>query len=110
MQGLAYLEIAHRLLHQLMQEMGCETTENKSANLLDWDFDGQTEVVLASPAQTLAIDPVGGCIQYHFVLRDDLTNLAALANLLQQNFSGLDAYHSVYRYAYPLIMTEPTAV
>ncbi|HPF21774.1 MAG TPA: hypothetical protein PLC88_10605, partial [Syntrophomonas sp.] len=106
MQGLAYLEIAHRLLHQLMQEMGCETTENKSANLLDWDFDGQTEVVLASPAQTLAIDPVGGCIQYHFVLRDDLTNFAALANLLQQNFSGLDAYHSVYRYAYPLIMTE----
>jgi hypothetical protein len=106
MQGLAYLEIADRLLHQMMREINPGDDENKYVNLLDWDFDGQDEIVLFNSRQSLAIDQEGGCINYHFVLADDPADHQSLAALLRQNFSGLDAYHSVYRYAYPLIMTE----
>ncbi len=106
MQGLAYLEIANRLLYQMMLEIDPGIVENNHARLLDWDFDGQDEVVVLSPTQSLAIDREGGCIHYHYVLVDDLNDHKSLAALLRENISGLDAYHSIYRYAYPLVMTE----
>ena len=106
MQGLAYLEIATRLLQHLLQIFAPEETETQSASITDWDFDGLNEVVLFNDRQSLAIDPEGGCIHYHHVLAEDLAEEKAIAALLQNHFAGIGAYHSVYRYAYPLIMTE----
>lgn len=106
MQGLAYLEIAHRLLQQMMREIDPNTAGEKHVRLLDWDFDGQDEIVLCNSGQSLAIDREGGCIHYHFVLADDQVEQNSWATLLHREFSDLDAYHCVYRYAYPLIMTE----
>jgi len=107
MQGLAYLEIAARLLDYLLQETDVRKDENQTINIVDWDFDGRDEIILFNRQQILAVDTEGGCVQYHHVLAADLTeDNDHLAFILNRDFAGIDAYHSVYRYACPIVMTE----
>lgn len=107
MQGLAYLEIAERLLAYLQSQLAGQPLKYDAMMVNDWDFDGQDEIFLYHPQQTLAIDLEGGCIHYHHVLSADLANdYQRMAHILNRDFAGIKAYHSVYRYAYPLVMTE----
>ncbi|HWQ74958.1 MAG TPA: hypothetical protein VN441_06565, partial [Syntrophomonas sp.] len=107
MQGLAYLEIASRLLGRLADECDPGADNNPEDNVFDWDFDGRDEILWFNRRQSLAIDPQGGCITYHHVLApgigDDMEHLGLI---LQRDFDGINAYHSVYRHACPLVMTE----
>lgn len=107
MQGLAYLEIADRLLRHLLLAAGTGGVQEAGIALIDWDFDGRDEIVLYNLRQSLAIDLEGGCVHYHHVLADHLAeDEAQLATILRRDFAGINAYHSVYRHAYPLVMTE----
>ena len=75
--------------------------------LKDWDFDGRDEIYIQNEQQSLAIDPDGWCIHYHHVLTKDLAgDYKQMGTILKNNFADIKAYHSIYRYAYPLVMTE----
>lgn len=107
MQGLAYLEIAARLLDHLSREIDASEVEKQTISITDWDFDGRDEIVMFNRQQSLAIDTEGGCVHYHHVLAADLAEAGdRLAFILNRDFAGIDAYHSVYRYACPIVMTE----
>ncbi|HEX3011379.1 MAG TPA: hypothetical protein VHQ70_04970 [Syntrophomonadaceae bacterium] len=106
MQGLAYLEIAHRVLQGLIDTVE-EKESGPTAVIKDWDFDGIDEVVIKLPEQTLCIDPEGGCISYHHVLAADIAcSRAGMLSLLTQDMEDIKAYNTVYRYSYPLVFTE----
>lgn len=107
MQGLAYLELSERLLMYLQMHVSGQPLNPDSIVVKDWDFDGQDEILVFNPQQTLAIDLEGGCIHYHHVLSADLAGEHQyIAEILRRDFREIKAYHSVYRYAYPLVMTE----
>ncbi len=107
MQGLAYLEIAERLLIYLRSQVEDSQPTSQAMAVKDWDFDGRDEIILNNQSQTVAIDLEGACIQYHHVLAASLGgDYARMAGILQNDFAAIKAYHSVYRYAYPLVMTE----
>ncbi|MBP1762800.1 MAG: hypothetical protein H6Q64_2342, partial [Firmicutes bacterium] len=107
MQGLAYLEIAARLLDHLRREAKVSEDEKQTISIADWDFDGRDEIIMFNRQQSLAIDTEGGCVHYHHVLAADLAEASdRLAFVLNRDFAEIDAYHSVYRYACPIVMTE----
>ncbi len=107
MQGLAYLEISERLLNHLLGRLTEQSIESPSLMIKDWDFDGREEILLRNYLQTVVIDMDGGCINYHHVLAEDLAaDYSKMADIIKRDFAGIKAYHSVYRYAYPLVMTE----
>lgn len=107
-QGLAYLEIASRLLENICRRI----FKNKEittveAQMIDWDFDGELEVFIETPWQTLAIDSRGGCIDYHCVLADTIVINQSLAlKVLNEGMNPVISYHSIYKYAVPLVLTE----
>jgi len=106
MQGLAYLELADRLLDHLLSAAAGRDNE-VSAVLKDWDVDGQDEVLIETPTQTVSIDLQGGCINYHHVIAPHLSGDArALLDILKSDIEGFKAYNSVYRYSCPLVLTE----
>ncbi len=107
MQGLAYMEIAARLLDYLRRAVDASQVEKTALHIDDWDFDGRDEIIMFNRRQSLAIDTEGGCIHYHHILAAELAEASdRQAFVLNSEFSGIDAYHSVYRHACPLVMTE----
>ncbi|HZK42736.1 MAG TPA: hypothetical protein VFC73_00405 [Syntrophomonadaceae bacterium] len=100
--GLAYLEIAYKVLQSLTKE------NNQEPNVIqtDWDYDGQDEVLIENIYQTVVIDAKGGCISYQNVIAPQVaTSLEKMTTILADD-SHLPAYNSIYRFAYPIIFTE----
>ncbi|CFW97598.1 Glycoside hydrolase/deacetylase, beta/alpha-barrel [Syntrophomonas zehnderi OL-4] len=107
MQGLAYLELSDRLLMHLQSHLSGKPVEPDAILIKDWDFDGRDEILILNPQQTLAIDLEGGCVHYHHVLSAPLDgDHRHIAEILRRDFKEIKAYHSVYRYSCPLVMTE----
>ncbi|MEA1962345.1 MAG: hypothetical protein U9N81_13940 [Bacillota bacterium] len=103
MQGLAYLEIAERMLRKRLIELSDKTEKQIITRVCDWDFDGLDEVLVETPWQTLCIDMKGGCIVYHHVLAEDVEGCSPL---LREDIHKVVAYNEVYRYSYPMVLTE----
>lgn len=107
MQGLAYLELAERLLIYLSRQISAREMKTSTLQLKDWDFDGRDEIYIQNERQSLAIDLDGGCIHYHHILAENLAgDYEQMGAILKNDFADIKAYHSIYRYAYPLVMTE----
>ncbi|NLB88904.1 MAG: hypothetical protein GX790_06710, partial [Syntrophomonadaceae bacterium] len=100
--GLAYLEIAYKVL----KSMAGEDLSLQEYKKLDWDYDGQDEVLIENKYQTVVIDPQGGCISYQNVMAPSVAdNIDKMKDILIQD-SNLPAYNSIYRHAYPIVFTE----
>jgi hypothetical protein len=105
--GLAYLEIAERSLQHLLYVHCSYNQPAVCAEAIDWDFDGEDEVLVKTPWQTLSVDMQGGCVDYHIVLSESLDfDSDKYARLLREGMNHIPAYHSVYQYAVPLVLTE----
>lgn len=100
--GLAYLEIAYKVLKHMIGEDISKSKVQK----LDWDYDGRDEVLIENQYQTVVIDTKGGCISYQNVIAKPVADdIEELKNILVQD-SKLPAYNSIYKHAYPIIFTE----
>ncbi len=106
MQGLAYLEAASRVITALQTKIGMP--EPETIALRDWDMDGRDEIVIRTPDQFVVLDTKGGCISFQQVIDSALTQDPEKAHQLiaADIGSGIKAYNSIYRYAYPLVFTE----
>ena len=103
--GLAYLELADRLLLRLYEKL--ELSLPSIPLLQDWDQDGIDEVWLQGPYLSLSIDREGGCINYLHVLDreyglDTQRQLAAL----EQDIMRVDSYTDILRHSTPLVLSE----
>ena len=103
--GLAYLEIAERLLNKLVNMVN-EQSYNTTVDIIDWDFDGDDEVMIKAPLQTLSVDMQGGCIDYHFALEKKLSDVDYCFTLLRENIKTIPSYHSIFKHTAPLVLTE----
>lgn len=100
--GLAYLEIAYKVLESITEDKSNFPKVVKT----DWDYDGLDEVLIENDYQTIVIDRKGGCISYHQVLSPQIAaNTEKMLDILVQD-KDIPAYNSIYRYAYPLVFTE----
>lgn len=107
MQGLAYLEMAERIIENLINTIAGKEENSPTAVVRDWDFDGIKEVIVKSQEQTLCIDPEGGCISYHHILSSAIAGRPAeMVSVLGQDMEDVKAYNAIYRYSYPLVFTE----
>jgi hypothetical protein len=105
MQGLAYLEIAMRILVEMLRKMNAFTEE--PAQLRDWDMDGRNEVVIESDLHSLVFDSEGGCLVYqHAIAPQAADSLDKAGQLLRKDFKRLRAYNHIHKSSYPLVMTE----
>ena len=66
MQGLAYLEIAIRVLAEMLRKMN-EFNED-TVQYRDWDMDGRNEIVIEHDQHSLVLDRAGGCLVYHHAI------------------------------------------
>lgn len=105
MQGLAYLELAMRVLAELLKELDASDWEGTQTK--DWDLDGQDEVVIENSQHSIILDREGGCIIYqHVVEPQTAQNPKQAGQLLLDDFKRLRAYNHIYSSSYPLVMTE----
>lgn len=106
-QGLAYLEIAERVLAGAGREVSSQNILSP-VEIRDWDDDGQDEVVIRTKDQTAVIDMKGGCIAYHSVIASSVAgDLGGLRKLLKKDFAAdVPVYKSIYKYSYPTVFTE----
>ncbi len=105
MQGLAYLELAMRVLTRLLQELNI--SDWWGTKVKDWDMDGQDEIVIENRQHSLILDQEGGCITYQHVIEPQAAqNSEQASQLLLQDFKRLRAYNHIYSSSYPLVMTE----
>jgi hypothetical protein len=106
MQGLAYLEISDRLLYYLQTRLGLATLQ-PVVQVKDWDMDGLDEVVVCNDGQTVCLDREGACMTYQHVLSPRVNgDYHLMYRLLQHDIGQVKAYNSIYRYSYPLVLTE----
>ncbi|NLW92298.1 MAG: hypothetical protein GXY34_11955 [Syntrophomonadaceae bacterium] len=104
-QGLAYVEVALRLMEELNNIIGL--AGRKTLSVVDWDCDGGDEIVLESASQNLVVHREGGCMIYHHVLSPQLAGDIDLGReLLTKDISKVSAYHSIHRHLVPLVFTE----
>ncbi len=100
--GLAYLEIAYKVLQSLTKGK----PHYPKVVETDWDYDGVEELLVENDYQTLVIDRKGGCISYHHILSPNLANkIGEMTDIIVKD-SHIPAYNSIFRYAYPLVFTE----
>lgn len=105
MQGLAYLELAMRVLADMTEKMNGSGWGGTRSQ--DWDMDGKDEIVVENSQQSVILDGEGGCISYQHVLAPMAAeNPGQAAQLLTNDFKRLRAYNHIYSSSYPLIMTE----
>lgn len=93
--GLPQLEICNRVLDELF-EIVSSKKRNNEIEVIDWDSDGEEEVILYNKLQTAIIDMRGGCIDYHVVLRE----------IDGSKINALQPYNVVYKTGMPLVFTE----
>jgi len=104
-QGLAYLELALRLMEELNHIIGA--AGRKTLSVTDWDCDGGNEIVLESADQSVVVHREGGCLIYHHVVSPELAGDIDLAReLITRGISEVNAYHSIHRHLAPLVFTE----
>lgn len=104
-QGVAYLEMAEKVLKELINTVG--SVDFPTVEKRDWDFDNQDEVLIINEEQTVIIDTCGGCISYHHVLSPAIAgNIQQIAGIISADMDTIRAYNAIYRYAYPLVFTE----
>jgi hypothetical protein len=105
MQGLAYLEIAIRVLAEMLRKMN-EFNED-TVQYRDWDMDGRNEIVIEHDQHSLVLDRAGGCLVYHHAITPQIADsLDKAGQLLGKDFKRLRAYNQIHRSSYPLVMTE----
>lgn len=105
MHGLAYLEIALRLLGHLLHEL--EEPIDTGMVVTDWDMDGEPEVLVQGGRHFLVADPAGGCISYQHVLAPQAdASLEYLYQLLKEDFRKIRSYNHIHQSSYSLVMTE----
>ena len=106
MQGLAYLELAYRIMKELNKNIGLLMPGD--FELRDWDLDGENEIVIQTDDQFLVIDTKGGCISFHHVvdllLAKDIKKAQSL--ITDDIGSGIKAYNSIYKHSFSLVFTE----
>lgn len=107
MQGLAYLEMAERLIDQVrLTALGCKFAY-PSLEVRDWDFDGQDEVVVRTEGQMVVADTRGGDICYQQAVDPDVGHdMGKLIHQLDEFNQGIPSYTAVHRHIYPLIFME----
>ncbi|MGE5392027.1 MAG: hypothetical protein ACM3PE_13295, partial [Deltaproteobacteria bacterium] len=104
-QGLAFLEVALRLMEELNDIIG--VSGRKTISIVDWDHDGGNEIVLESADQSLVVHREGGCLIYHHVLSPELAGDIDLAReLITKDINKVSAYNSIHRHLVPLVFTE----
>ncbi len=101
--GLGYLDIAGRLLKRVSPH---KSTGKVIVTEEDWDFDGNTEIVVETPFQFLVFSPVGGRLIYHQVSRVDCLDTDGLKKIVDGLIEGATAGQDVFRYSLPLLFTE----
>jgi len=105
MQGLAYLELAMRVLSGMLEELNI--SDWWGTRRVDWDMDGQDEIVIENRQHSLILDQEGGCIVYQHVIEPQTAqNHKQAGQLLFNDFTRLRSYNHIYSSSYPLVMTE----
>ena len=107
MYGLAYLELACRMMSVLISRIS--HTQRERFTLRDWNLDGKKEIVIEEAGQFLVIDTRGGCICFHHVLDPVLAeDMDQIQSLITEDIgsSRIKAYNTIFKHSFPLVFTE----
>lgn len=103
--GLAYLELADRLLQKLYGQLTLDRLP--SPLLQDWDMDGLEEVWVSKPRLSLSVDREGGCINYLHVIDSAYSEQESLqAAVLEKDILGNRSYNEILRHSTALVLSE----
>ncbi|QGT99247.1 hypothetical protein SYNTR_0654 [Candidatus Syntrophocurvum alkaliphilum] len=105
--GLAYLEIADRLLIKAFEKLNKNNEKETYIQVIDWNKDGNDNIIIENPNQTAVVSTRGGCISYLHALSPKISNNKnKMLSLLKNDFAQIKAYNSILQYSTPLILTE----
>lgn len=107
MSGLAYLELADRIMDYYLIEEEAGNKKDLHMELNDWDFDGIDEIMASNYLQTVVLDPKGGCLAYHHVLNPSIADdKQKILQLLDDDIGKVRTYNHIFKYSMPLVLTE----
>jgi hypothetical protein len=101
--GLGYLDLARRLMSRISPR---QSVGNITVTEDDWDFDGNREILIETPAQLLVFSPVAGSLVYHQVSTTGCLDIGNLNKIIDGLIEGATAGQEVFRYSMPLVFTE----
>ena len=102
--GFAYVELAQRTLDIVNNGLGLPSTIG--AHLCDWDNDGDKEAFIMTDLITASVDPCGGCINYLYILSDEVKSATECKHIIEEETTKLGDYTSIHKYAFPMVMSE----
>jgi hypothetical protein len=109
--GLAYIAVAHRLADYLLAEISKTwgLFPKTTLEIIDWDYDGNDEVVINTDQQFLVISKVAGTVIHHqihspFFRGMDFKKILAVAESL---VTEMPMFPATGFYSQCLIHTEP---
>lgn len=106
LQGLAYLELAERLSDQVLSCLRGEVSHYPEIIIRDWDMDGEDEVIVRTPRQTVVIHVRTGQVIFQQALADQELGFTELLDYLEREMLFPVAYSDVLQASYSLIFTE----
>lgn len=105
LQGLAYLELAERLVDLALEQLKGEGRCLPEISLRDWDMDGGEEVVVRTRYQTIVIHVKKGQVIFHQANQEDW-GFSELLSYLEKEMLFPVAYSEVLTNTQSLIFTE----
>ncbi len=106
LQGLAYLELAERLADLAIAQLKGDGGASTEVVIRDWDMDGEDEVIVRTPYQTVVIHVRKGQVLFHQGMAKKEWGFTDLLGYLEKEMLFPVAYSEVLKVTHSLIFTE----